>query len=50
MDREPEAWETIAAGPFLNIGPVSVWSRGNERFRVRPPTGDEEVALGPHLA
>ena len=43
MEREPEAWETSAAGPFLTIGDVSVWSRGNERFRIESPAGDEEA-------
>jgi hypothetical protein len=43
VEREPEARETSAAGPFLTIGPVSVWSRGNERFRIESPAGDEEV-------
>ena len=43
MDREREAWATNASGLFLTIGPVSVWSRGNERFRIESPAGAEEV-------
>ena len=43
MEREPEAWETSAAGPFLTIGAVSVWALGNDRFRIESPAGDEEV-------
>src|SRR5664279_4111220 len=29
IDREPAAWETGAAGPFLTVGDVSVWARGS---------------------
>jgi len=43
MDREPEAWETTAAGPFLTTGEVSVWALGNDRFRIESPAGAEEV-------
>ena len=43
MDREPEPWESSAAGPFLTIGDVSVWALGNERFRIESPAGPEEV-------
>ena len=43
MDREPEAWETSAAGPFLTIGEVSMWALGNDRFRIESPAGAEEV-------
>jgi hypothetical protein len=43
MDREPEASETSAAGPFLTIGDVSVWALGNDRFRIESPAGAEEV-------
>ena len=43
MDREPEAWETSTAGPFLTIGAVSVWALGNDRFRIESLAGAEEV-------
>ena len=43
MDREPEAWETSAAGPFLTIGEVAMWALGNDRFRIESPAGAEEV-------
>jgi hypothetical protein len=43
MDREPEPWQTNAAGPFATIGDVSIWSLGDQRFRVQSPAGDEEV-------
>jgi hypothetical protein len=43
MDREPEAWETNAAAPFLTIGEVSVRALGNDRFRIESPAGAEEV-------
>jgi hypothetical protein len=44
----PEPWRTNAAAPFLVVakpqGAVSVWSLGNERFRVEAPREDAEVA------
>jgi hypothetical protein len=43
MDREPEAWETSAAGPFLTIGKVSVRALGEQRFRVVAPDDSREV-------
>jgi hypothetical protein len=43
MDREPEPRETSAAGPFLTIGQVSVWSLGRDRFRVESPSGHEHI-------
>jgi hypothetical protein len=47
MSRDPEPWQTNAVAPFLVIekprGAVSVWSLGNERFRVEAPRGDSEV-------
>ena len=45
--REPESWETGAAGPFLTIdsprGAVTVQSLGAERFRVTAPEHEREV-------
>jgi hypothetical protein len=47
MSREPEPWQTNAAAPFLVIekprGAVSVWSLGNDQFRVEAPGEDSEV-------
>jgi hypothetical protein len=43
MKREPEAWQTGAAGPFLTVGAASVWSLGRDRFRVESLSGDEPV-------
>ena len=43
MDREPAAWETNAAGPFLTIGEVGVYALGQDRFRVVWPGGEREV-------
>jgi hypothetical protein len=43
MTPEPEAWQTDAAGPFLAIGSVSVWTRGADRFRIETPDGTREV-------
>jgi hypothetical protein len=41
----PEAWQTSAAGPFLMVGEVAVWSLGEDRFRVQSPD-DEQVVEG----
>jgi hypothetical protein len=45
--REPEAWESSAAGPFLTIdsphGEVSVRSLGQELFQVSAPDHEQEV-------
>jgi hypothetical protein len=43
MPREPEPWQTNAPGRFATIGDVSIWSLGEQRFRVQSPLGDEEV-------
>ena len=43
VDREPEAWETNAAGPFMTIGEVGVYALGQDRFRIVPPAGVREV-------
>lgn len=43
MDREPEAWQTNAAGPFLSVGEVRVWALGEDRFRVDSPGRSQEV-------
>jgi hypothetical protein len=41
-DREPEPWESGAAGPFLSIdtkqGAVEVWALGEDRFRITAPS------------
>ena len=43
MERTPEPWQTDAAGPFLTIGSVSVWTLGRDRFRVQSPDSEQEV-------
>lgn len=47
-DREPEAWETNAAGPFLTLeraqGVVEVWALGADRFSVRAREHEQVVA------
>ncbi len=47
MPRRKEPWESSAAGPFLTIdsptGAVTVWSLGEERFRVSAGDHEEEV-------
>ena len=43
MQRTPEPWQTDAAGPFLTIGSVSVWTLGGDRFRIEGPEGNREV-------
>lgn len=40
---EPEAWQTNAAGPFITIGEVAVWSLGEDRFRVQSPEREQVV-------
>jgi hypothetical protein len=48
-DREPEAWESGAAAPFLWIetprGDVEVWALGEDRFRINAP-GHEQLVTG----
>ena len=46
-DREPEPWESGAAGPFLWIegAPVEVWALGEDRFAVRAP-GPQQIVTG----
>jgi hypothetical protein len=43
MSPEPEPLQTDAAGPFLTIGEVSVWTLGRDRFRVVSPEGSQAV-------
>jgi hypothetical protein len=46
-DREPEPWETSAAGPFLTMqserATVEVWALGEDRFRIRMPELEQLV-------
>jgi hypothetical protein len=46
-DREPEPWETNAAGPFCTMrrahGTVEVWALGEQRFRVVAPGHEQEI-------
>jgi hypothetical protein len=48
-DREPELWESGAAGPSLWIekprGVVEVWALGEDRFRITAP-GEEQLVTG----
>jgi hypothetical protein len=48
-DREPQAWESSAAGPFLTLerehGTVEVWSLGRDRYAVKAPDS-EQVVVG----
>jgi hypothetical protein len=39
---KPERWQTNAAGPFLTIGEVSVWTLGGDRLYVETPLGSKE--------
>lgn len=43
MEREPEPWQANQPGPFATIGDVSIWSLGDQRFRVQSPAGTEQV-------
>ncbi len=43
MDREPEPWQTMAAGPFLTIGGAAVQSLGGDRFLVVTSDGARPV-------
>jgi hypothetical protein len=49
-DREPQAWESSAAGPFVTMrrerGTVEVWALGEDRFSVRAPGRDEQIVVG----
>ena len=42
-DRQPEPWQTNAAGPFLTIGEVEVWALDEQRFRVVAHEGEHDV-------
>ena len=42
-EREPEAWETNAAGAFATVGEVAVGALGADRFLVAWPGGEREV-------
>jgi hypothetical protein len=42
-ERQPEPWENAAPGPFLSIGEVAVYARGEDRFRVVAPDVEREV-------
>jgi hypothetical protein len=48
MEREREPWElTAAAGPCATAGgpagPVELWVLGEQRYRVKAPSGDQVV-------
>jgi hypothetical protein len=46
-DREPEPWQSGAAGPFLwiEVSAVELWALGGDRFAVRAP-GHEQLVTG----
>jgi len=46
-ERQPEPWQSGAAGPFLWIegSPVEVWALGEDRFAARAP-GREQLVTG----
>jgi hypothetical protein len=39
VGQEPASWEAGAAGPFVTIGEVAIWSLGNDGFRLEWPGG-----------
>jgi hypothetical protein len=41
--RQPEAWQTSAPGPFLTIGDVNVQAFGRQRFKIVSPSCEVEV-------
>jgi hypothetical protein len=47
MNREPEPWQTGAAGPCETIdgpnGPVELWVLGQQRYSVKAPNGERVV-------
>jgi hypothetical protein len=45
LEREPEPWQANQPGPFATIGDVSIWSLGDQRFRVQSPAGTEQVEV-----
>jgi hypothetical protein len=49
-DRQPEPWETNAAGPFCTMrrahGTVEVWALGDDRFAVKAPGHEEQIVAG----
>jgi hypothetical protein len=47
VDREPAAWETSEAAPFITMrrerGAVMVWALGEDRFDVLAPDDSHEI-------
>jgi hypothetical protein len=43
MRKEPEPWQSGAAGPFIVIGDVGLWALGDQRFRIPSPRNEQEV-------
>lgn len=43
MDRKPGSWEAGTPEPLLRIGEVNVWALGGHRFRVKSPSGVEDI-------
>jgi hypothetical protein len=41
--RQPDAWESSAAAPFLSVGHATVTALGQERFLVAAPGREHEV-------
>jgi hypothetical protein len=52
-DREPQAWETDAAAPFITMervrGVVGIWALGRDRFKITAPE-HEQVVVGFNVA
>lgn len=40
---KPEAWQTNAAGPFLTVGEVGIYSLGKDQFRVQSPESEQVI-------
>jgi hypothetical protein len=47
MEQEPESWQRGAGGPCVAIGgprgPIELWVLGNQRYRVKAPSGEQTV-------
>jgi hypothetical protein len=44
VGQEPASWMAGAAGPFVTIGEVAIWSLGNDGFRLEWPGGQHVLA------
>jgi hypothetical protein len=52
-DREPQAWETDAAAPFITMervrGVVGIWALDRDRFKITAPQ-HKRVVVGFNVA